>query len=57
MNDDNANNFKSTKTKRTNTNTQIGVVCIAFLTSNLGSHEEACRFHWCAPLFENIIKK
>jgi hypothetical protein len=41
MNDDNANIFKSTKTKRINTNTQIGVVCIALLNSNLGSHEEA----------------
>jgi hypothetical protein len=39
MNDDNANNFKSTKTKRISTNTQIGVVCIAPLTSNLGSPE------------------
>jgi hypothetical protein len=39
MNDDNANNFKSTKIKRINTNTQIGVVCITPLTSNLGSHE------------------
>jgi hypothetical protein len=41
MNDDSANNFKSIKTKIINTNIQIGVICIAPLTSNLGSHEKA----------------